>query len=344
MTYSGVVIRIRLDDWTLAHTRIAISPLNELVSGLYLLARQPGDAPWPYTEWAGEARAVLRTPGVAPVRLYARLHGPAHARRVPDLFTPIPPAANPTLAEELAVLRETSPALVAAQFAKHYPEGVPEYLRPFLDEPRAAFGRLADALAEFWALTTARRWPAMRTALDEEMLLRARTLAEHGPGALLAELAGRVRWEPPVLSLVKQVESAFDTAGRRLLLVPQIFAQDVLMCSTDNPDITMISYQARGAAVLTGTSPPRRTGDRLAILLGPGRAAVLRALVEPATTSLLANTLGLAPSTVSEHLATLHAAGVVARRRSGRRVLYGLEPAGTALLTALDNGKAESAG
>ena len=89
----------------------------------------------------------------------------------------------------------------------------------------------------------------MRTSLDEEMLLRARTLAEEGPGALLADLAGRVRWEPPVLSLVKRVESAFDTAGRLLLV-----AQGVLMCSTDHPDITMISYQARGAAPPTGAA------------------------------------------------------------------------------------------
>lgn len=339
------MIRIRLDEWTLARTRIAISPLNELVGGLYLLVREPGQVPWPYTEWAQRARAALRArPEVAPATvLYAQLHGPAHGRPVPDLFTPIPPAATPSLDDELAVLRQTPRPLVEEQFGKHYPEGVPEYLTPFVDEPAAAFGRLADALAVCWELMMARHWPAMRTALEEEMLLRARALAEEGPDALLADLRGRVRWEPPVLSLVKQVESTFDTAGRRLLLVPLIFAQDVVMCSTDHRDITLISYQARGAAVLAGQSRPRRD-DGLGILLGAGRAAVLRALVEPATTAGLATSLGLAPSTVSEHLATLLTAGVVHRRRSGRRVLYGLEPAGAALLTLLTGESARSAG
>jgi DNA-binding transcriptional ArsR family regulator len=70
---------------------------------------------------------------------------------------------------------------------------------------------------------------------------------------------------------------------------------------------------------------------------------VLRALAVPATTTALATTLGLAPSTVSEHLSGLQAAGVVHRRRAGRRVLYGLEPAGVALvnLIADDSGRTE---
>jgi DNA-binding transcriptional ArsR family regulator len=70
---------------------------------------------------------------------------------------------------------------------------------------------------------------------------------------------------------------------------------------------------------------------------------VLRTLTTPASTTGLAATLGLAPSTISEHLAGLQAAGVVHRRRIGRRVLYGLEPAGVALVNLLgeDSGSAE---
>jgi DNA-binding transcriptional ArsR family regulator len=49
----------------------------------------------------------------------------------------------------------------------------------------------------------------------------------------------------------------------------------------------------------------------------------------------------MAPSTVSEHLSALETAGVVHRRRAGRRVLYVLEPAGTSLVTLLDSGAAE---
>ncbi|MDY7087379.1 MAG: helix-turn-helix domain-containing protein [Actinomycetota bacterium] len=68
----------------------------------------------------------------------------------------------------------------------------------------------------------------------------------------------------------------------------------------------------------------------------PCRSAANRAF------SGLATALGLAPSTVSEHLAGLLAAGVVHRRRAGRRVLYGLEPAGTALVRLLGEDSART--
>ena len=76
------------------------------------------------------------------------------------------------------------------------------------------------------------------------------------------------------------------------------------MCSSDHPDVVMVSYQSRARRC----SPKSGDGagaeqDRLAILLGRGRASVLRALTTPATTTGLATTLGLAASTVSEHLA-----------------------------------------
>ena len=51
----GRVIRIEIDEPTLARTRIAISPLSELLCGLFLLERNPGEVPWPYQEWAARA-------------------------------------------------------------------------------------------------------------------------------------------------------------------------------------------------------------------------------------------------------------------------------------------------
>ena len=179
----------------------------------------------------------------------------------------------------------------------------------------------------------------MRAALDEEVLHRARALAADGPDALLADLHERVRWERPVLTLVKPLEHSFSAVDQRLLLVPLIFSRGALTCSTDHPEIVAVSYQARGAVLLAddpaGPERAARNDDKLAILVGRGRAAVLRALTRPSTTAGLAATLGLAPSTVSEHLTTLVAAGVVNRRRVGRRVVYGLEPAGNALVTLI---------
>ncbi|MEV6637136.1 ArsR family transcriptional regulator [Actinoplanes sp. NPDC051470] len=331
------MIRIEIDEPTLARTRIAISPLCELLCGLFLLERNPGPVPWPYQDWAARAREILRTdPAVEPVLLYFRL-----GSVWPDFLGPHPPSALPSLDEELAGLRATPAEVIEAQFAKHYPDGEPEILRPFRIDRAAALARLSDGLAAYWAAALAPYWPAMRAALEEEVLLRARALAADGPDALLAKLHDRVLWERPILTLVKPLEQSFDAFDKRLLLVPLIFSRGALLCSGDDPDVIMVTYQSRGAAVLADRVAPSAPADRLAILIGRGRATVLRALTSPATTTGLATALGLAPSTVSEHLSALQAAGVVHRRRAGRRVLYGLEPAGVALVTLLDSGAAE---
>ncbi|MGN9775240.1 ArsR family transcriptional regulator [Micromonospora sp. H33] len=329
------MIRIELDEPTLARTRIATSPLWEVLTSLYLLHRSPGEPPWPYAGWARHARRVLaEVPAAAPARLLVTPGGTA-----PDFLTPIPPSPAPTLAEELAVLRATPPELIADQIRSHHGnDAPPDWLRPFVTDRQAALDRLADGIQAYWDAAIAPWWPAMRAALDEEVLNRARALAADGPDALLAGLHERVRWERSVLTLVKPLEHSFRAVNQRLLLIPLIFSRGALSCSTDHPEIVAVSYQARGAALLAEggpTSAGAADTDRLAVLVGRGRAGVLRALTRPATTAGLAATLGLAPSTVSEHLAALLAAGVVHRRRVGRRVLYGLEPAGLALVTLL---------
>jgi len=322
----GRVIRIELDAPTLDRTRIAISPLWELVVGILLLRRNPDTVPWPYTAWADRAREVLRD--IPALQLYFQTGSVS-----PDFLLPIPPTPAPSLDEELHALRATSADVVETQLARHYDEP-PAWILPFRDDRAAAFQRLADGLAAYWEAAVAPHWPAMRAALDEEVLHRARALAAEGPDALLADLHQRVLWERPVLTLVKPLEQSFSAVDKRLLLIPLIFSRGALTCATDHDEVIAVSYQSRGAAVLAA-GRPEPAPERLAMLIGRGRAAVLDALSRPSTTAGLAATLGLAPSTVSEHLGALVAAGVVNRRRAGRRVLYSLEPAGTALLSLL---------
>ncbi|MFD0820009.1 hypothetical protein ACFQ0D_17245, partial [Micromonospora zhanjiangensis] len=277
------MIRIELDEPTLSRTRIATSPLWEVVTSLYLLHRNPGDTVgWPYDGWARHARQVLaEVPETAPVRLWF-----AAGSRSPDFLSPIPPVPTPTLAEELAVLRATSAETVAEFLPRYYPDGPPDWIRPFRDDPADAFGRLADGVEAYWAAAIAPWWPAMRAALDEEVLHRARALAADGPDALLADLHDRVRWERPVLTLVKPLEQRFAAVNQRLLLIPLIFSRGALTCSTDHPEVVAVSYQARGAALLAGQpasgghgpEPAALGPDPLTILVGRGRATVLRAL------------------------------------------------------------------
>lgn len=333
----------------MASTRIAISPFAELVGGLEILQRHGGaSVPWPYAGWARQARAVLQAmPRKAPLRVYGRLLELRSRQRTPDVFHPVVVAPAPGLDDELELLCRVSREEVEAQFADHCPSGVPGWLADYRDDPGRAFAALAESLAAFWQRAVRPFWPRMRAALDEEILLRGRAIATGGPESVLGDLGGVARWDEPVLSLPKSRESRMTTAGRRLLLVPVLFADRTATCSTDHPALLRLTYQCRGAAVLAprktagttaGTTPGTTAGpDRLATLLGERRAHVLRALAIPATTSGLAAALGLPASTVSEQLAALHAAGAVHRRRAGRQVFYGLEPDGEKLLAAFDS-------
>jgi len=108
----------------------------------------------------------------------------------------------------------------------------------------------------------------------------------------------------------------------------------VLVGSPHDGNAIAIGYQARGASALRETDGDA-PDERLELLLGQGRAAVLRALARPATTTELAARLHYAPSTVSAHLDVLVRAGLVERHRVRRRVFYGLNDTGTSLVALL---------
>jgi DNA-binding transcriptional ArsR family regulator len=72
--------------------------------------------------------------------------------------------------------------------------------------------------------------------------------------------------------------------------------------------------------------------DRLSVLLGRSRASVMRQLATPRTTTALATVLGLAPSTISEHLALLVSSAAARRFRRANKVYYELSDAGRALV------------
>ncbi|MFJ9023343.1 ArsR/SmtB family transcription factor [Streptomyces sp. NPDC102259] len=91
-------------------------------------------------------------------------------------------------------------------------------------------------------------------------------------------------------------------------------------------------YPARGIGGLW-TNTTARSPEALVRLLGRGRAAVLGALDDPATTSALAHRLGLAPSSVSAHLTVLRDSGLLLSRRYGHQVLYERTPLGMALVS-----------
>jgi DNA-binding MarR family transcriptional regulator len=320
------VIRIELSDEHLSQTRLALSPLWELVASLFLLHND--DPPAEYAPWLARTRRRLHERGLDDFGIGLR-------HSCPDFVAPIPTDPLAGLDEEIERVRATDPDRVRADIAEAWPDEPPPPWDRFVERPREMVDRLCDGLHGYWETAIADDWPQLRAVLEGEMLGRARSLAVSGPGAVLEELHPAVRWRPPVVEIHKRKKAhRAEISGRPLVLVPLVFAGPVLLANQESDRTVGIGYQARGTAALWAPDDAAHD-ERLELLLGHGRAAVLRALSRPSTTTELAARLSYAPSTVSAHLDVLSRAGLLERHRVQRRVFYGLNETGTALVTLL---------
>jgi DNA-binding transcriptional ArsR family regulator len=319
------VIRIKLNEDDLSRTRLAMSPLWELVASLCVL--HDDKPPLEHADWIVRTRRTLRGVQLGPVA------DPFGGTRVlPDFVAPIPDEPSPNLDAELERMRATELDVIRADIADCYGDEVPPPWDAFLGRPREMLDRLADGLYIYWEAVLADEWPRLRSVLEGDVLGRARSLALSGPEAVLEELHPRMRWRPPTIELDKPSEEmAFE--GRSLVLIPLVFAKSVLIANQSRDQVVALGYQARGTAELAEPAP--EADGRLDLLLGAGRATVLRALEQPATTTELARRLSYAPSTVSAHLDVLSRAGLVDRHRVRRSVFYGLNATGRSLVALL---------
>jgi DNA-binding transcriptional ArsR family regulator len=325
------VIRIKLNEDDLSRTRLAMSPLWELVASLCVL--HDDKPPLEHAEWIVRTRRALRGVQLGPV---ADPFG--GTRVIPDFVAPIPDEPSPDLDAELERMRATERDVIRADIADCYGDDVPPPWDAFLARPREMLDRLADGLHMYWETVLADEWPRLRSVLEGDVLGRARSLALSGPEAVLEELHPRMRWRPPTIELDKPFEE-MQFEGRSLVLIPLVFAKSVLIANQSREQVVALGYQARGTAELAAPAPEGGDG-RLDLLLGAGRATVLRALEQPATTTELARRLSYAPSTVSAHLDVLSRAGLIDRHRVRRSVFYGLNATGRSLVALLGDAPA----
>ncbi|MGN9843267.1 DUF5937 family protein [Nonomuraea sp. H19] len=326
-------VQLRFGSDDLLRCRFAISPLCETHEAVRTL-RRTGRHGY-HRPWLRRMRAAVAGLDLSELWLFMPPGG-----YIPDFLGPPPdaPFASPSSFEtELARLRATDPALARHEMVSSLtctPGAAQSPLgRRMLDDPAWAVQRLADLTEQVWNVLIAEDWPRLCALLEADVAYRSRTLVEGGLEGLFADLHSGVRWTAGTLTLntPPAVLNARDLGGRGVLLMPSIFVWPDVVSGFAPPWQPTVIYPARGMGGLWPDEAAAAAQDALVRLLGANRAAILRGLCEPATTTVLAHRYGLAPSSVSAHLSVLRDAGLLKSRRQGHRVFYERTPLGEAL-------------
>ncbi|WP_046769288.1 ArsR/SmtB family transcription factor [Jiangella alkaliphila] len=343
-----MTVRIPMTADALGRSRFGISPCAEVVGSLRALHRPSPGSPH-LMRW--RARALDVVPA-APLSLLAALTG--STVYILDLLTPPPDAAVTTIGDEAAAIAATPAELTEYQLdiafrGRAVPPAVAESVGgpARLEELRqpmpavvaealaggavAFVARVADAMRTYFELVVAPDWPRVLDVLTADVAYRGDRMAQHGALALLDDFHPSVRWDDGAIVVRKPFELVVDWPHDGLLLVPSTGLSDGVLLNAERPTTPSILYPARGLHALwsaAGSAAPADVGE----LIGHTRATLLAALDVPRTTAELGRREALSAATVSYHLAILHRTGLVARRRTGRRVVYTRTDLAAALL------------
>lgn len=313
----------------LLRTRFAIAPLIELAATTYVV-RLPAEFPQ-HHRFLEES--LPRLAGVDLDLLFAV--NPLGRRIWPNFNAPPPVTPHPHIEDELARVAQAPADVVAADLHRAFPEGIPGDLHRFVDDPERAIAELVEQMRLFWNLVLSPWWPRMTDFLEAEIATRARHLMAVGGRSAFTGLNRAVSWDGEVLTVSPVVMESrdVDLAGRGLLLIPSVFAFDVWP-RIDPPWTPALTYQPAGAGDLWERDD--RADRALADLIGRRRALILGILEHPASTRRIAARTGWSPGGINTHLTALRRAGLVARRRDGREVIYARTEVGTLLASRVE--------
>lgn len=302
---------LKMSPDNLATARFAVSPMVETVSALIMLGGLKRPA-W-LASWIDEHQGKVTKLRAADPLVDALVTLLTTTGWLPDFFTRPPSGGMLTsFADELAAVRTVGLEEARSDLTTAAGGRLPHAL-----DQSDLVERVADLLEEVWTSVLAPDWPRRRAVLERDVVQRAGLLAAYGWSRALDGLDPSVRWlGGGQLEVNRHDYPARVLADAQLLLVPCTLDSGWLCI--DPPRAYAVVYPARGTAQTQERAVPGGIGK----LIGGNRAAVLRALESPASTSQLVTVLGLGLGTVGDHLAVLRDAGAVGRTRTGRSVLY----------------------
>jgi hypothetical protein len=287
-------------------------------------------------------------PGASRWLREARRAFPATARPLLDLLQPgggwpgFVDAFAPDLREGLEEVRATPRAILRSELSHDWqgrPGRPPTWIRNLADGDRGSVELVVRALHDLHHAVVAPRWDNALGAFHADVARRVPVLAAGGHEELFGTLHPRLRWRENGLDRTGS-GGEYDLHGRGMVLMPSAFwAGDPLFSHSDDglaPTVLVYAAQPNGyASGGEGLMADPAGGDRLAALLGPTRAAVLRALAEPRGTAELAGVVGISPASASEHAKVLRETFLIETRREGRAVQHSLTALGRTFLGQL---------
>jgi hypothetical protein len=308
--------------------RFARSPAWETLLAVRLLVDPRGRSH--HKAWYATARAAAARDDLAPLLAVNPLRG-----WVPDFLSPPPRVPAPLLGAQLAEIRATPAAHVAADLQRCHRTvtgQAREIVAAMLTDPGAARDLLAAGVERAWDALIAPFWTGIESLLDADVAYRSRQLADRGLRPMLEGIDPRITWREDGVHLADNFPGTVDLAGRGLLLMPSAFGWPNVLAISSEPWQPTIAYPARGIAGLW--DKPLPPPGALVRLLGKTRATMLAALDRPASTTALAQRHGLSPAGASRHLIAMRDAGLVSGTRHGHEVRYARTRLGAELTRA----------
>lgn len=312
----------------LAQARFTVSPKAEVVTALSALAgpRDPAERAFHAAHHAAFESMLTSFPVRRDVlaRSFRPRRGSQPSWLASYLSSP-PTDDGVTFDAELAAVAATPGEVLRADLRETSLAALPRHM------VSANLVQAAAGLMHWvWTHTLATDWPRRERLLRADIVARTGQLATQGWAAVLRDLGHNREWAGDGQLRINR----YELPTRVLPPAAQLYFIPVTSYSGwvgwDEPTSYAIYYPVTGRLA---PADGQRSGG-LNRLLGTNRATLLRLLGQPAGTTHLATRSGLPIGAVGNHLRVLLDAGVVARRRSGRHVLYWRTPLGDALIAA----------
>jgi DNA-binding transcriptional ArsR family regulator len=320
----GAGYQLQLDAPDALAVSVVLAPHQSVVSLLLQVASgQSRGAP------AGLLAAICRT-----LRPQARFAVQPFATRcpvsIPMFCVPIPPLTDTSVAEQARRLREMDVGVVTDELRAARDCDNFAGWRIAGHQPRRWLNSMADASLDTWSVMEP-YWRAAGPLFDREVRRVGTAVVRGALGAMLNSLHPRISYTHGTLALAFPCDRCVPLRQRRLALVPMIAGRDALFVDFESDDVCHIGYPVRqpGPGALTAAN------GTLALILGPVRAAALRALRQPLTVGELAVAVQCAPTTATYHVHLLANAGLVTCERRGSSVLVSRSVRGHELVDLL---------